>query len=310
MKRFITRLSLFSLFAVITYFVCIILFGNYAPLTVRKNLIYTLDEGYENTYSRYKDLERTRNVDILIAGSSHAYRGYDPRIFHQRNINIFNLGSSTQTPVQTEYLLDKYLKQLNPKMVILDIYPRLFGSDGAESMIDLLENMPIDKGMVNVTCKVNDIRGYNLLIYCGYRQLLNLNKDLPERRIIGADTYIDGGYVQSYGAYTPSIDRTIGYTIQSKQMDAFNRILDKLKAANIKTVLVQSPMTHKGYLLQPNKEEMDSLLSKKGLYYNFNNILHLPDSLFYNDDHLNQSGVNLFNEKLMNLLNADSIGRN
>ncbi|WP_315817932.1 hypothetical protein [Paraflavitalea speifideaquila] len=112
-------------------------------------------------------MERTRSIDVLIVGSSHAYRGYDPRIFLQKKIHIFNLGSSTQTPIQTEYLLNKYLKQLNPKVVVLDIYPRLFGNDGAESMVDLLGNMPIDKNMVALTWKVNDIRGYNSLIFGG-----------------------------------------------------------------------------------------------------------------------------------------------
>ncbi|WP_315817929.1 hypothetical protein [Paraflavitalea speifideaquila] len=70
---------------------------------------------------------------------------------------------------------------------------------------------------------------------------------------------------------------------------------------------MQSPMTRKGYLLQPNKEIMDSMLSNKGNYYNFNNILHLPDSFFYNDDHLNQQGVNIFNEKMMNILQAGTL---
>jgi len=40
-----------------------------------------------------------------------------------------------------------------------------------------------------------------------------------------------------------------------------------------------------------------------GEYYNFNNILNLNDSLHFNDpDHLNQLGVDVFNHKLINIL--------
>jgi hypothetical protein len=36
-------------------------------------------------------------------------------------------------------------------------------------------------------------------------------------------------------------------------------------------------------------------------------FLHLPDSFFYNDDHLNQAGVNVFNKKLMDILQVDTL---
>ena len=38
-------------------------------------------------------------------------------------------------------------------------------------------------------------------------------------------------------------------------------------------------------------------------YYNFNNIMEVDDSLhFYDAHHLNQDGVELFNEKLIELV--------
>ena len=42
-------------------------------------------------------------------------------------------------------------------------------------------------------------------------------------------------------------------------------------------------------------------------YYNFNEILTLNDSLsFYDYDHLNQNGVELFNKKLIELLDENT----
>ena len=41
-------------------------------------------------------------------------------------------------------------------------------------------------------------------------------------------------------------------------------------------------------------------------YYNFNEIITLNDTLyFYDSHHLNQDGVNIFNKKLIELLNEN-----
>ena len=307
MKRFLLELSVFTLFSIIVYVAFVILLGLYAPVTSKKNLVYTLTDGYENTYSRLKEVKNIKNVDIVVLGSSHAYRSYDPRIFLSKKITVFNLGTSSQTPIQTEFLASKYLEQLNPKMVIVDVYPKLFGSDGAECMIDLLQNTPIDKGLAGLTLKINNIKGYNSLIYCSYRQLFGLNKNLQERKVVDSEYTISGGYVETYKNYQPTIKYEENYIILEKQMEAFNRMMARLKEKGIKVILVQSPMTTQGYRLQRNSEVMDSIFSQKGTYYNFNKILQLPDSLFYNDDHLNQNGVEVFNRKLLAVMEESGL---
>ena len=264
MKRFLLKLSVFTVFSIVGYITFVILFGLYAPVSLKKNLVYTLTDGYENTYSRLKEIKAVKNVDILVLGSSHAYRGYDPRIFHTENVTLFNLGTSSQTPVQTEFLAERYLEQLNPKMVIVDVYPKLFGSDGAECMIDLLQNTHIDKGLVGLTAKINNIKGYNSLIYCSYRQVIGLNKNLQERKVVDSEYYISGGYVETYKNYQPTIKYEESYVLLEKQMEAFNRMMTKLKERGIKVIIVQSPMTTKGYGLQRNSEVMDSIFSTEG----------------------------------------------
>ena len=60
---------------------------------------------YGHTFTRMQDAQKTKNVDVLIVGSSHAYRGIDPRILQKDGISAFNLGSSAQTPINTKVLL-------------------------------------------------------------------------------------------------------------------------------------------------------------------------------------------------------------
>ena len=51
-------------------------------------------------YLRKIDADTTINIDVLVLGSSHAYRGFDPRIFKKAGIKLFNFGSSGQTLLQ------------------------------------------------------------------------------------------------------------------------------------------------------------------------------------------------------------------
>ena len=98
---------------------------------------------YGHLFTRVKEAKETKNPDILFLGSSHAYRGLDPRIFAEEGITSFNLGSSSQTPINTQVLLHQYLDQIQPKMVIYEVYAGTLTSDGVESSLDLLISSPL-----------------------------------------------------------------------------------------------------------------------------------------------------------------------
>ena len=98
-------------------------------------LIIELDS-YGHMYSRISEIKNQEDVDILFLGSSHAYRGFDTRIFLENGYKSFNLGSSAQTPTQTKVLVERYLGSLNPELVIYEVYPKTFTMDGVESSLD------------------------------------------------------------------------------------------------------------------------------------------------------------------------------
>ena len=99
---------------------------------------------YGHLYSRVKDAEKIKNPDILFIGSSHSYRGFDTRVFQKHGIKAFNLGSSSQTPINSKVLLKQYLDKINPKMVVIEAYAGTISADGVESSLDLLSNNKID----------------------------------------------------------------------------------------------------------------------------------------------------------------------
>ena len=157
MKLFFKQLFEFFACALILYIGFVVLFGLMAPGALKKNLTFPIGS-YGHMFSRIKEVQTKKNIDLLFVGSSHSYRGFDPRIFKDHNYSCFNLGSSSQSPIQTEILFKRYLDQLNPKLVVFEVYPKTFESDGVEAGLDLLANDKIDLNVIKMCFQLNNIK--------------------------------------------------------------------------------------------------------------------------------------------------------
>jgi len=304
MKKFIYNTILFLLFTSIFYLILLFGWGRYAPSRFKPNINYRVGS-YGHMYSRLSEVKNYGNVDILFLGSSHAYRGFDTRIFLDNGYKSFNLGSSSQTPVQTKVLLNRYLESLNPKLVIYEVYPATFTMDGVESSLDIIANDINDSHSLKMALKINNIKTYNTLIYGFIHDLLGLNKSFSEPIINGNDKYISGGYVaKEIGLYKPTEFEKKEISLRDYQLESFSEIVQMIKNKNIELILVYAPITEVNYKSYSNNHYFDSTMKSYTEYYNFNEIIDLNDSLhFYDSHHLNQNGVDIFNEKLIELLN-------
>jgi hypothetical protein len=255
-------------------------------------------------YSRIQNIKELKDVDILFLGSSHAYRGFDPRIFKQHGLNTFNLGSSAQSHLQTEVLLKRYLDEIHPKLVIYEVYPGTFSSDGVESSLDIIANDKNDFESIRMALTQNHIKVYNALIYGFYRDIFKKNAGYQEEVVKGDDTYIEGGFVEKKLEYfAPMEFDGSSWNLNSPQFKFFERNLLLIKERNIPVILVQAPITQSMYESFSNNSEFDDKMKTYGVYYNFNELIALNDELhFYNSHHLNQSGVEIFNTKLIEIL--------
>ena len=300
MKYFVKYSIAFLGFSILIYFILIFIWGSVMPIWLNSNLIYKQRGGH--LYSRLSELNKYQNVDVLFLGSSHSYRGFDTRIFKQRGIHSFNLGSSSQAPVQSLLLLKKYIDNLQPKQIIFEVCPQSLSSDGIESALDIISNDKIDFQTIKMAIKLNHIKVYNTLIYSSIRQLLNLDKDFVEAQRIGKDTYISGGYVQRDNIqfeYKSPLEKSIN----PEQMMAFKELVNWVKSKDIELILVQAPVTTIEYNSYDDNISFDKLMQDYSRYYNFNALITLEDSLhFYDPHHLNQLGVETFNSDLIDLL--------
>lgn len=259
-------------------------------------------------YTRLKEVKEIKHVDVLILGSSHAFRGYDTRIFEKNGIHAFNLGSSSQSPLQTEVLLDRYLDGLNPSLVIYDVYPVFFTVDGVESALNIIGCDKNDQNSINMAVTINHLQVYNTLFYGFFQDKFNLNARYDEPLRKDGDTYIPGGFVErEVYHYHPEHFSERKYNYNQKQLNAFERIISKFHDKQIKYVLVNAPTTRVLYESNTDNDSFDDMIVKYGKYYDFNKLISLNDSLdFYDADHLNQLGVEKFNEKLLEVLSEEN----
>lgn len=310
MNTFIRTLITFIFFTTLFYLASILVWGISAPSILKPNINYKIG-AYGYMFTRLKDIKTTKNIDILFLGSSHTYRGFDTRIFKKHGFNTFNLGSSAQTPIQTTVLLKRYLKDINPKLIIYEVYPESFMSDGIESSLDIIANDKNDYHSLLMATKLNHLKTYNTLIYGTLRDLLNLNATFEEPLIQGPNTYVSGGFVEKeIKHYTPEKrSNKQSINLNGDQLSDFAELVNLIKERNIELKLVYAPITPSLYKSYLNNSEFDSLMSGYSTYYNFNELVQLNDSVhFYDESHLNQYGVDIFNEKLVEILKKTKLG--
>lgn len=301
MGSFIKKIFKFLFFVFFVYIILLLLWGDFMPNFAKQNLKYIhFRQGHLN--SRLKEVQKIKYIDILFLGSSRSFRQYDTRIFEKAGYTAFNLGSSAQTLAQTEILLDRYFDGINPKLIVFDIYPGMLTADGIESSLDLISNDHNDLESLKLAIDHNNILVYNTLIYSVYRDFFYNQQNKREKRNKGQDSYIDGGFVErklKFSKIEFPEDKKIVF--KENQLESFHNVIRIIKKRKIKLIMIQSPMHKSRRDSYTNIYKMDSLMEINNLqFYDLSNNVKLNEKLhFYDPAHLNQDGVRIFNEFLI-----------
>ena len=310
MKLFFIKGGQFSVLLLLFYVFSLYIFYLIAPTFLKKNISYCQGT-YGFLYSRINDAEKNKDIDILFLGSSTVYRGFDPRVFDLYGYKTFNFGSSGQTHTQTNLILRRYLKRLNPKLVVYEVYPGVFASDGIESSIDLISNAPIDLGTVMMVFENMHIKTLNTLIIASINSILGQHRTFQESPVKGDDLYIENGFVEKelkFFSHPKFNAPELKFEPKIEQFNSFKTNLDILEKNQTKYVLVRAPNTSFRNEAYKEQEIIDSIFSEMGNYYNFNKILNLNDSLhFYDAVHLNINGTEKFNKELIQKFEEDGV---
>jgi hypothetical protein len=292
------------MFSAIVYVVVLIIWGHIFTNIKFKQNLSTEKGSIGHLYTRLKEVKKIKDVDVLFLGSSHAYRGFDPRIFNEHGISSFNLGSSAQTALQTKVLLNRYLENINPKTIVYEVYPNSFSSDGVESSLDLLANDVIDKNAMKMAFKINHIKTYNALIYYFISNKILNEVEFVEKEKKGNDSYVSGGFVEKKITYFKTKSQNErSFKFNTNQLNDLKDIINLIKDKKYRLILVYAPITPSLYKSNNNNVEYDSIMNNLSEYYNFNELIVLNDSTcFYDPHHMNQNGVKLFNNKMLEVI--------
>jgi len=307
--KFLKSLLSFAFVSIVTYTILVIIWGFIAPDLLRNNL--RNPEAGSFLHKRLAEVKEVEDLDILFLGPSTTYMGFDSRIFRDAGYENFNLGSGAQTPKQTRILLKRYIDQLKPDLVVYELFPVMLESSGISSTHDLIYHDKVDLPLMKLIFETkSNIKIINAILFHGFIEITsvdaNLNFPYTKNR-----KYIPGGYVELPMTYNKMerVDEFTGVNrelqLREDQLKALDDNLSMLRERNIPFILLRAPITSYEYDSFQNNNEIDSIFSSKGAYYNFQKRIFLSDSLnFHDEHHLNQAGVERFNDELLEIISV------
>lgn len=305
-RRFLRDVGVFLLVLVPFYVVLLNMLAFVVPHKLLRNVDYPL-AGHGHMLSRLRDVERTGPVDVLFLGSSHTYRGFDPRIFAAHGWPSFNLGSSGGSPLQTEAMVDRYLERLDPKLVVFEVHPSRFEDEGLESTLDLVANGGMDARTWELVLHLRHVKALNAALHATVRAVLGLDADLEQPVARLGDLYVGNGYVEHKAAEFEAEGRLKPRMAiyRDDQVAAFERTLAKLRAGGRTVVLVEAPVTKWFRASYGDHDDFAARMKRMAPYMDFSSMAGLEDSLhFYTKGHLDQAGVEIFDAVLIDSLQA------
>jgi len=277
--------------------------------------------------------QREVPIDLLILGSSHAYRSYDPKVIgealHIEN-RVFNLGSAAQSPLISYYILKEILEKQRPKKVVMDLYYLVFTNDNQlrnrrynlNQMQASLAKKEFFRNGFSTEEKVI-LTAFPALVYKDYLKP-KINKLLGRPHLLKKKgNYQGAGFVSNPD--TLSMEK-LKYQNQfeyyqtetTAMTDSNLEYLKKIKLLcdkeNIPLVFISAPMPEISVNKIKNYRAFYHIFSELAtewnapyIDYNINRIENLSDEYhYYDDDHLNAPGAKIFSATVVEYLEKEN----
>lgn len=315
MGQFIKNILLFSIFLVGVYMSSLLVIKFTGTKYITPNIISTQGSS-GNNLERFNEIDNYSDVDYLFLGSSHAYRGFDPRTFKKHGYTSFNLGSSSQPPYNSYYLLKQYLHKLQPKTILIEVYwgGLIAEKDAIETTVDIVSNKSLSLTDVEMTALQHHPIAINTLCYSWVSNFITpLSKVEQDKN--GYDTYVAGGFVErtdttGIKSKMAKISGSTDIEYNSFQMGYLAKIAQLCNDNGIRLILVRTPVTVEKINTVKNFDELNQELIQFSKIHNtqyldfcteeaFNTIGLVTVEDFYDGHHMNQSGIEKFNDFLI-----------
>ena len=202
------------------------------PLIYRTNSFYQWQGG--DTYHKLKLLEE--NPKVLVLGSSKAYRGIDCNVLSEQVGATLNLGTTAQNVCVSFSLLKEHLRFSKPDLLVIEISPISFESDGFESRVNLLAN-GVSMNLAQDLGIFKDIRYTNVFLSQKFK--------LSDESFYEKDGYQNCGSVLSDSSLPaefafPELDNE--FLPGEEQKGCFSELVDFVQSEGINTIFINLPV--------------------------------------------------------------------
>ena len=304
MKKFLIKLLLFA--------ILLLLFSVLTDIVITRGLTKSKDK----YYVVWNDLVSGKiNSPILIYGTSRARAHVNCKILEDSlHLSTYNLGIDGYT-FNMEYCRHRLILENNikPKYVIQTLDYHTLGK--IEDLYQYEQFCPYFENKIIL----NTIKNYNgfswvdyhlpLVRYYGSTKQISSALNVLLRPSHNVGNRYKGFYnIDSNWTFEfDSIKKIRGSLYQKLDMQTvalFNHYLNDLKRRNIKVIFVYTPEYIEGQKFVANRESIMALYKKISKKYAIPFLDYSSDSIclnrtyFYNAEHLNLRGSNLFSKKL------------
>ena len=260
--------------------------------------------GYSLT--RFRELETLGkdSMDIVFVGASNCYRTFDNRLYAQQGLRTFTLGTTSQTPLNSYFLLKEHIDKLKPKSVVLELSPgALQLQGGQESFLNIAVNHPITNNIIQMGLSNKKLNCFNTLVSevvkRKFKPLTMFSEQTPSTK------YVKGGYVEDTSRFLSQNDiNPFECNINETQTEYLDKIVALLKSKNISIAAVIQPYPSLYYKRAKNFEAYLNWVSNFStvnhiIFFNTNTIVLDDKDDFADLLHLNNNGSQKFNKFLI-----------
>jgi hypothetical protein len=306
--KLIVRNSLKVLLAAVAIYAAVIFVFSNVQLIDRRMSSFFIPNMQRNggqEMQMMRDLTSSQTkYDAIVLGSSHAYRGYDPRIFELAGIAMFNAGTSAQNAKGSLVLYNEYLKNRSD-FFILDIYDPVFELEGTESNMRLIQNVPTNEAALALVRQ--EFKMYTLNALAVRIASVKPMDEAPN------NDYVKNGFCEKKGilyAVEPLNDSV--FDANEEMFIAFEKMVKQMQADGKRIILCSHPLPASPGLRKYHEKFLsvfNPLVQRLGLQYI--DLTYHTEGFGINEfadlSHLNQQGVELYNRLLLRNSNFNEV---
>lgn len=301
MKKFLVHLLLFV--------ICIVAIDQIGGRVLLK-LYFNVKKNYP---AKLQHAAHDGTEDIMIYGSSRAFRHYNPAvIFEESGMTAFNAGTQGNGVLFTYGLYLVSREHHIPKIALVDVFYEYDQTKNFANtrFIDLLKPFYGESAPLREYFKRIDpwtVLTMNSMLYRTNSQLLSIlkNQKAPENFENGFDPLPPAP--KAIGSQRTKIPEKDDF--DSTKVQILEDMIELMKNDGVRVILVFSPIWHNtdGFVYKENLAEIAQKHQVE--FWDYTSADSLTVENFYDDCHLNGEGANQFSRLIGRRLKASSQGQ-